>query len=286
MPATLTPTAEIADLAAGKEAKLATWLRQCGRIAIGYSGGVDSAYLAVVARDVLGVENVLAIIGRSASYPAAQWVAARDVATSFDIPVLELDTDELNDPRYAANPSNRCYFCKTELWSKLVPVARARGFAIVADGTNADDLSDYRPGAQAAREHAVASPLADAGFAKAEIRECSRARGIPTWSQPSSPCLSSRLPYGTGVTAERLGQVERAERSLRALGIGDDLRVRYHDDLARVELSQDSLVAWIEPSRFAALRIAVLDAGFARVAIDVRGFRSGSLNVLHGVGAA
>ncbi|MDQ2664838.1 MAG: ATP-dependent sacrificial sulfur transferase LarE [Gemmatimonadota bacterium] len=286
MPDTLAPTSTIPDLAARKEASLATWLRRCGRIAIGYSGGVDSAYLAVVARDVLGADNVLAIIGRSASYPAAQWAAARDVATSFDIPVLELDTDELNDPRYAANPSNRCYFCKTELWSKLVPIARARGFDLVADGTNADDLSDYRPGAQAAREHSVESPLATLGFTKAEIRDCSRARGIPTWAQPSSPCLSSRLPYGTGVTAQRLSQIEQAEHSLRALGISDDLRVRYHDDLARVELSQESLAAWIRPEKFADLRAAVLDAGFTRVAIDVRGFRSGSLNVLHGVGAA
>jgi ATP-utilizing enzymes of the PP-loop superfamily len=142
------------DVAAEKEASLDAWLRARGRIAIGYSGGVDSAYLAVVARDVLGADNVLAIIGRSASYPAAQWEAARNVATTFDVPVLELDTDELNDPRYAANPSNRCYFCKTELWAKLVPIARERGFEAVADGTNADDLSDYRPGAQAAREHA------------------------------------------------------------------------------------------------------------------------------------
>ena len=150
----------------------------------------------------------------------------------------------------------------------------------------ADDLTDYRPGAQAAREHRVESPLATLGFTKAEIRECSRARGIPTWSQPSSPCLSSRLPYGTSVTADRLHQVEMAERALRALGISDDLRVRYHDDLARVELSQTSLATWMHPERFADLRAAMTDAGFARVAIDIRGFRSGSLNVLHGVGAA
>lgn len=282
---TLAYAAKLTDAAAHKEGLLTDLLRERGRIAIGYSGGVDSAYLAVVARDVLGPDNVLAIIGRSASYPAAQWAAARNVATSFDIQVLELDTDELNDPRYAANPSNRCYFCKTELWSKLVPVARARGFDVVADGTNADDLSDYRPGAQAAREHQVESPLAELGFTKAEIRECSRARGVPTWSQPSSPCLSSRLPYGTGVTTERLQQIEVAERSLRALGIVDDLRVRYHDDLARVELSQESLASWIQPAKFADLEAAVLNAGFARVAIDIRGFRSGSLNVLHGVGA-
>ena len=282
---TLALTAEIANDAHRKEVSLAAWLRQCGRIAIGYSGGVDSAYLAVVAREVLGAGNVLAIIGRSASYPAAQWEAARNVATEFDVPVLELDTDELNDPRYAANPSNRCYFCKTELWSKLVPIARERDFETVADGTNADDLSDYRPGAQAAREYHVTSPLAELGFSKADIRARSRARGIPTWSQPSSPCLSSRLPYGTSVTAARLQQVEQAERSLRALGIVDDLRVRYHDDLARVELTQQALATWIQPTHFATLKAAMLEAGFARVAVDIRGFRSGSLNVLHGVGA-
>lgn len=273
------------DAAAEREASLEAWLRAQGRVAIGYSGGVDSAYLAVVARDVLGADNVLAIIGRSASYPAAQWEAARNVAAAFDVPVLELDTDELNDPRYAANPSNRCYFCKTELWSKLVPIAHSRGFDAVADGTNADDLTDYRPGAQAAKEHGVVSPLAELRFTKADIRECSRARGIPTWAQPSSPCLSSRLPYGTSVTSERLSQVEEAERSLRAMGITDDLRVRYHDELARIELTQSALLTWMEPARFAQIKSAMLDAGFVRVAIDIRGFRSGSLNVLHGVGA-
>jgi uncharacterized protein len=286
MPDTLASPAEYTHASLQKEAALEAWFRARGRVAIGYSGGVDSAYLAVVARDVLGTTNVLAIIGRSASYPAAQWEAARNVATAFDVPVLELDTDELNDPRYSANPSNRCYFCKTELWSKLVPIARSQGFDTIADGTNADDLSDYRPGAQAAREHAVTSPLAELGFTKADIRECSRVRGIPTWSQPSSPCLSSRLPYGTSVTADRLHQVELAERSLRELGITDDLRVRYHDDLARIELTQHALATWIQPGHFSVLKSAMLDAGFARVAIDIRGFRSGSLNVLHGVGAS
>ena len=261
---------------------LVAWIRQRGRLAIGFSGGVDSAYLAVVARRVLGAENTLAIIGRSASYPAEQWATARSVAESFGIGVLELDTDELSDPRYAANPSNRCYFCKTELWSKLVPLADGLGFETVADGTNADDLTDHRPGAQAATEHSVASPLAQFGFTKAEIREQSRALGIPTWSQPSSPCLSSRLPYGTSVTPERLGQVERAERALRDLGIAGDMRVRHHDDLARIELSHTILDAWLQPPKLAELQHAVASAGFARVALDLRGFRSGSLNVLHG----
>jgi uncharacterized protein len=272
--------------AATKQAALSAWLAERGRVAIGYSGGVDSAYLAVVARQTLGADAVLAIIGRSASYPAEQWATARRVADDFDVPVLELDTDELADPRYAANPSNRCYFCKTELWSKLVPLARARGFATVIDGTNADDLGDHRPGARAAQEHAVASPLAELGFTKLEIRAASRALGIPTWAQPSSPCLSSRLPYGTGVTAERLAQVERAERSLRALGVTGDLRVRYHDDLARIELNASSLDHWLQPAHAAQLRAAMIASGFTRVALDLRGFRSGSLNVLHGVSAA
>ena len=269
-----------------KEFALIAWLKERERVAVGFSGGVDSAYLAVVARRALGAEHVVAIIGRSASYPAEQWATARNVATAFDVRVLELDTDELNDPRYAANPSNRCYFCKTELWSRLVPVARELGYATVVDGTNADDLSDYRPGAQAAREHGVASPLADIGFKKADIRERSRVLGIPTWSQPSSPCLSSRIPYGTGVTSARLAQIERAERALRELGISGDMRVRYHDDLARVELARDILGMWLVPERLDAICAAVKSAGFARVALDLRGFRSGSLNVLHGVTAA
>jgi uncharacterized protein len=266
-----------------REGDLAAWLVSRAPIAIGFSGGVDSAYLAVTARLALGPERVLAIIGRSASYPEAQWAAARTVAQSFDVRVLELDTAELEDPRYAANPSNRCYYCKSELWSKLVPVARERGFTTVADGTNADDLSDWRPGAQAAQEHDIASPLAELGFTKQDIRDASRRLGLPTWKQPSSPCLSSRLPYGTAVTPARLKQVERAESALRDLGITGDLRVRYHDDLARVELGADELPRWLEPSRFETLRDALLTTGFTRVALDLRGFRSGSLNVLHGV---
>ena len=271
------------DPARTREFELNAWLQARGRVAIAFSGGVDSAYLAVAVRLALGPDSVLAIIGRSASYPEAQWAAAREVARSFDVPVLELDTAELDDPRYAANPSNRCYYCKTELWSKLVPAARARGFETVADGTNADDVSDWRPGTQAAREHGVVSPLAELGFTKQQIRDASRRLGVPTWRQPSSPCLSSRLPYGIAVTPARLEQIERAEAAARALGIVGDLRVRYHEDLARVELSADELPRWMEPSRFESLRDALLATGFARVALDLRGFRSGSLNVLHGV---
>ena len=264
--------------ALAKEARLSAWMRTQGSIAIGYSGGVDSAYLAAVAVAAVGRDNVLAIIGRSASYPESQWSAARAVAEEIDLGILEVDTDDLNDPRYAANPNNRCYFCKTELWAKLVPIARARGIAVLADGTNADDLGGHRPGAQAAREHGVVSPLAMFEFSKDEIRHLSRVRGLPTWQQPSSPCLSSRIPYGTPVTVGRLKRVERAESALRDVGIVGDLRVRHFGDLARVELSAAELARWSAPDRRARLEAAVLSAGYRRVDLDPRGFRSGSLN--------
>lgn len=266
-----------------KEDRLVAWLRELGSVLVGYSGGVDSVYLASVARDALGPGRMLAVIGRSASYPAEQWETARAVADRFGIPVLEVDTDELNDPRYAANPSNRCFFCKGELWSRLLPVAREHGLAVVVDGTNADDLGDWRPGKAAAEQAGVRSPLAELGFAKAEIRALSRRRGLPTHAQPSSPCLSSRIPYGTPVTPERLREIEAAERALRALGVRGDLRVRHHGELARIELAAEEMPRWMSAGALRRLRGAVRGAGFARVAIDLGGFRSGSLNVLGGV---
>jgi len=265
-----------------REAALAAWMRDHGSVLIGFSGGVDSAYLACVAIEALGADKVLAVIGRSASYPAEQWERAREVADRFGVPVLELVTDELNDARYAANPSNRCYFCKTELWDVLVPVARQRGLNVVVDGTNADDLADHRPGARAADEHGVRSPLAELGFTKAAIRRLSRARSIPTWSQPSSPCLSSRIPYGTAVTIDRLRQIEQAEAALRSAGVRGDMRVRYHGDLARVELVADTIDAWLAARARPVVVRAVRSSAFARVAIDLRGLRSGPLNVLGG----
>ena len=274
------------SLADEKERALVAWLRDRGSVLLGFSGGVDSAYLASVAAEALGRERVLAVIGRSASYPEEQWRVAREVATHLDLPVAEIDTEEMADARYVSNPSNRCYFCKTELWSKLAPLARDRGLAVVIDGTNADDLSGHRPGMQAAREHGVRSPLAEVGMTKRDVRDRSRARGLPTWSQPSAPCLSSRLQYGLSVTPERLGQVERAERRLRDLGISGDLRVRHHGDLARVELSREMLALWLSPIPMRMMIAAVRAAGFARVAIDLRGFRSGSLNILNEVTAA
>jgi pyridinium-3,5-biscarboxylic acid mononucleotide sulfurtransferase len=263
-----------------RERSLITWLQARGRVAIGYSGGVDSAYLAAVALEALGPDNVLAIIGRSASYPESQWFAARNLAVQLGLPVLEIDTSELEDPRYAANPSNRCYFCKTELWSRLVPLARERGISCVADGTNADDLGGHRPGAVAAREQGVQSPLAELGFSKQEIRNNSRARGLPTWEQPSSPCLSSRIPYGTPVTVGRLRKVEQAEAALRAIGVTGDLRVRHFGDRARVELSPGELARWSAAPLRLELVATLSRAGYGEVELDPRGFRSGAMNEL------
>ena len=265
-----------------RERSLVAWLRAHAPVLLGFSGGVDSAYLASVAIEALGAGGVLAVIGRSASYPTEQWRVARAVADQCGVPVLEVDTRELEDPRYAANPSDRCFFCKAELWSRLAPLAAERGMLVI-DGTNADDLADWRPGGRAALEAGVRSPLAELGFAKAEIRERSRARGLPTAQLPSAPCLASRLPYGTPVTTARLSQVERAEAALRRLGVTGDLRVRHHGALARVELAPTQMDAWSEADGLARVRDAVLGAGFTRVAVDLRGFRSGSLNVLGGV---
>jgi pyridinium-3,5-biscarboxylic acid mononucleotide sulfurtransferase len=266
-----------------REQELIEWLDSHDSLLLGFSGGVDSAYLACVSIEAVGRARFLAVIGRSASYPAEQWQTARDVAARAGIEVLEVDTHEMQDPRYVANPVNRCYFCKSELWSVLERVRAERGIATIIDGTNADDLSDHRPGRKAAAEHGIRSPLAELGFTKDEIRELSRARAIPTWSQPSSPCLSSRLPYGTPVTVRRLSAVERAERALRALGVSGNLRVRHHGDTGRVEMDLSELELWYRDDRAAQLRDAVRRAGFDNVVIDPRGFRSGSLNVLAGV---
>jgi uncharacterized protein len=255
-------------------------------VLIGYSGGVDSTYLAVLAREVMGRDRVFAVLGRSASVPAAQSESARSIAIERDIELRVVETSELSDARYAANPVNRCYFCKSTLWETLVPLARELGVETILDGTNADDVSEYRPGAQAGMEHGVASPLAHTGLTKSEIRALSRARGLATWSQPSAPCLASRIPYGTEVTSERLAHVERAEQALRDLGIDGNLRVRHHGELARVELESTRLEEWLDETNARRIVAAVRTAGFLRVAIDLQGFRSGSLNVLEGVVAA
>jgi len=250
-------------------------LEDCESVCIGYSGGVDSVFLAMMALEVLGPSRVLAVTGRSASYPAVQHERALEQARELDLPHIELRTHELADPDYVANAPTRCYFCKDELWSRLGRVARERGLRTVVDGSNADDAADHRPGARAAREHGVRSPLQEAGLTKAEIREWSRRARLATWDEPASPCLASRLAYGITVTPARLAQVERAEASLRRRGIRE-FRVRHHGDVARVEVA---------PGEMDAAAAAVLaevpylrSLGFGRILLDVEGYRRGALN--------
>jgi len=266
---------ELTTVTGEKRERLEAILRECESVVIGYSGGVDSVFLARVAVEVLGAGRVLAVTGKSDS--VASWMedTAREVARDFDIPWLEVETREMDDPRYAANPSNRCYFCKSELWTRLASVAREHGFKTVLDGSNADDVGDHRPGAVAAAENAVRSPLLEAGLTKAEIRAWSHELGLPTWDQPAAPCLASRLPYGIAVTPQRLRQVERAELALRALGFRD-FRVRHHGDVARLEV-HPSEIDRVAGHR-AAIHAAVLKAGFRRALVDLQGYRRGALN--------
>ncbi|HEU4569240.1 MAG TPA: ATP-dependent sacrificial sulfur transferase LarE [Gemmatimonadales bacterium] len=259
-------------------------LTALGRVVLGYSGGVDSALLAVAATEALGPARFRAVIGRSASYPAAQYAQAVALAERFGVPLLEVDTGELADQRYRANTPDRCYFCKSELWDVLHRVREELGFDVVVDGTNADDLGEHRPGLRAAGERAVRAPLAELGWTKAQVRAAAQALGVPQWDAPAAPCLASRVRYGVEVTEERLAQVEEAEAYLRALGVTGDLRVRHLGDGARIESRPEMhplLTAhWDE------VVARLQGAGFGRVELDPRGYRRGSLLVLDAGGAA
>jgi uncharacterized protein len=245
-------------------------------VIVAFSGGVDSAYLACAATEVLGA-NALCVTADSPSYPAHHRELARKVAREFALHHEIIFTGEVERPEYRANPENRCYFCKHELFTTLTQLARARGFACVADGTNADDRGDYRPGRVAAREFGVRSPLDEAGLTKAEIRELSRLAGLPVWDEPASACLSSRIPYHNEVTPEKLRQIERGEEALHALGFRI-VRVRHHDTLASVEVAREDLPRALDPDTHETIVRELRAAGYESVTIDPQGYRTGSLN--------
>ena len=251
-------------------------LSECQSVVVAFSGGVDSAYLAICAHQVLGA-NALAVTADSPSYPDTHRQLALRIAQSFALPHEIIETSELERREYRANPANRCYFCKDELYRRLHAVARDRGLKVIVDGNNADDRGDYRPGRQAAREHGVRSPLDDAGLTKDEIRELSKAAGLESWDEPASACLSSRIPYGTEVTDAALRQIERAEDALRGLGFRI-FRVRHHDTVARLEIARAEMARALDPSINAQLVESLKALGYQYVSLDLQGYRIGSLN--------
>jgi pyridinium-3,5-biscarboxylic acid mononucleotide sulfurtransferase len=258
-----------------KERALRDALSSLGSVIVAYSGGVDSAYLAWVANDTLG-ERALAVTADSPSYPERHRQMATQIAGQFGLRHEIIHTSELARPEYRANPANRCYYCKHELYTHLSRIA-ADHHAVVVDGNNADDRGDYRPGRQAAREFGVRSPLDEVNLGKSEIRELARLAGLPTWDEPASACLSSRIPYHSEVTDEKLRTIEKAEDVLRAQGFRV-CRVRHHDDLARIELGRAELARALEPEMSSVLVRELKALGYRYVTIDLQGYRTGSLN--------
>jgi uncharacterized protein len=262
--------------------QLQSLLRSYGSCLIAYSGGVDSVLLAFVAHQTLGGKS-LAVLADSPSLPRRELDEAVAIAARFSIPLRVVQTKEFENPAYLANPDNRCYFCKHELFTRLAPLAREEHFAVIAYGENASDLGDFRPGAQAAGEFQVRAPLKEAGLTKAEIRALSAQFGLPTADKPQMACLSSRVPFGEAVTPEKLSMIERAENVLRDLGF-HDLRVRHHEmaaqgrPLARIEVGGEEMPKFLGDGAGARVAEALKKIGYAHVTLDLQGYRRGSLN--------
>jgi uncharacterized protein len=259
-----------------KLARLEAILRELGAVLVAYSGGIDSTLLLKVAHDTLG-DRAVGALSASESIPAEEVRDALAVAAGLGIPVLQTYTTELANPNYAANPANRCYFCKTALFDELEALAAREGIPAIVYGANMDDLGDHRPGAVAAKERGVRAPLQEAGLTKDDIRAAARRLGVPNWDKPAMACLSSRVPYGTAIDAEVLKKIWQAELFLRQRGFRQ-CRVRHHDDMARIEAPLDSLARLVEPELREAVTAHFKALGYAYVTLDLEGFRSGSLN--------
>ena len=269
---------EVMETIDSKMERLRAILTEMGGVVIGYSGGCDSTLLAAVAKEVLG-DQAVCVLASSETYPRSEVEEAVETADRLGIPIIRIDTDELKNEAFAANTPDHCYFCKKELFGKLVAIGRAQGIPCVADGSNVDDLGDYRPGSRAAAEFGIRGPLREAGLTKQEIRESSRKLGLPTWDKPAFACLASRIPYGTRIEPAILTRLEEAECFLKGLGFRQ-VRVRHHGDVARIEVEPQEIARLAEPEIRRRVAEKFKELKYFYTALDLDGYRTGSMNAV------